>query len=116
MSALTVRGIPVGSINEWNVAQALTRLGLDFDYQVPVFGGRLVPGGQVVDFLVKQPPQPIPLYVQGEYWHRQAKAIGDLLKQDRVGRINGWRDPMLIWEHECMTVQAAYEWLRRNIL
>ena len=116
MAATSIQGVQVGSINEWNVAQALTRLKIEYEYQVPIFGGRLVPGGQVIDFLILQPPKPTPLYVQGEYWHRQAKAITDLIKQSDVTRIRGWAAPLVIWEHECETVDQAYSWLRKNLL
>jgi hypothetical protein len=116
MATNVIQGIPAGSINEWNVAMALNRLHWDFDYQVPVFGGRMTPGGQVIDFLIKLPPKPIPLFVQGAYWHNAAKAITDLIKQSQVARIRAWADPVLIEEQDCETVDLAYAWLRGHIL
>jgi hypothetical protein len=115
MATNFVKGRPAGSINEYNVARALDRLHWPYRYQVPIFGGRLTPGGQVIDFLIDLPPRPIPLYVQGEYWHRQARALADMLKQVRVSQVNSWRDPEIIWEKECETMDAAYAWLRGHL-
>lgn len=116
MAAGTIQGVSAGSVNEWNVAQALDRLKMPYRYQVPIYGGRRMPGGQVVDFLVEIPPKPIPLYVQGQYWHRQANEMADFIKQIKAGMIPGWADPLLIWEKDCMTVDQAVTWLKAHLL
>lgn len=48
-----------------------TPSGLDFFYQIPLLGGRLVKGGAVADFVVTAPQvgQPLVLRIQGEYFH-----------------------------------------------
>lgn len=94
-----------GSVNEENVYIALTQLKLDFSYQYPLDGGRRVRGGQVIDFVIWQPPRPIALYVQGSYWHSGSKAMEDHLKQARAKR-HGFRVEE-ISEAETMTPEAA---------
>ena len=62
-----------GSIPEWHIYWALTRLGYkegeDFTYQAPVFGGRMEYGGAVLDFVL--PDFGIAINVQSLYYHYQ---------------------------------------------
>lgn len=62
-----VQGKSASDIEE-RVARALYKLQLPFRFQVDYFGGRSLSGGLVLDFLVLT-PLPIPILVQGEYWH-----------------------------------------------
>jgi hypothetical protein len=103
-----------GSTNEQNVYSALAKLKLDFFYQYPLNGGTSVRGGQVIDFVIWQPPRPIALYVQGEYWHGRSTEMEDSMKQHDARRAGF--EPMEIFERECETVEAAQNWLTRNIL
>lgn len=52
---------------EWAVAWALTILGVEFMAQHPYHGGRLVPGGAVVDFFISD--RNLFIRVQGVYYH-----------------------------------------------
>lgn len=109
MSDMTVQGQTAGSVNEYNVAQALNRLKLDYLYQYPIFGGR-VRGGQVIDFLVQKPPKPIPVFIQGAYWHSGARGTEDVLKFEEINQRMGgqWERVVTIEEQECETVEQAY--------
>ncbi len=55
---------------EWNTAKALDNFGFTYQFQVSFAGGRRFSGGQVVDFLVNTTPMQTPLFVNGDYWHR----------------------------------------------
>jgi len=56
---LVINGIKVDSVNEYNVATALTNLGFEFAYQY-YFGQRSIRGSQIIDFLVYTTPKPTP--------------------------------------------------------
>lgn len=65
-------GLSFGSEYEKNVYAALRQLGWPvdaIDYQVPIYGGRGIRGGLVVDFVLYT-PSPIPMQVQADWWHR----------------------------------------------
>lgn len=70
-----------GSKYEWYTALALWGADIGFQYQVPVFGGK-VSGGQVVDFLIATLPLPTPLFVDGQHWHEGQLAKEDVFKRD----------------------------------
>lgn len=63
-----------GSSNEGRLYIGLRRAGWrpeDIEVQTPILGGRSLPGGQVIDFVLLT-PIPIPIQVVGAYWHRDA--------------------------------------------
>jgi hypothetical protein len=75
-----------GSRPEWKIWWAHERLGLQhgvhFRYQHPAYGGRLVIGGMVIDFVEIR--SPIALSVLGRYWHRErgsARQIKDIAQR-----------------------------------
>jgi hypothetical protein len=113
-----IQGIKPGSIQEWRVAVALSRLKLRFIYQYPVFGGRRIRGGQVIDFWIFTAPLPTPCYVQGTYWHRRSKELEDRLKQDKVqqrykGQVG---ENLLLPEEKLTSVQAAFDLIKDKLL
>lgn len=71
--------------------------------QVPVAGGRSVKGGLVVDFVLYT-PLPIPIVVNGEYWHRNDDTeLLELIKvQDAYGQ-----EPKVIWGDDAETDEEA---------
>lgn len=104
-----------GSINEENVYNALQKLKIEFDYQVPLGGGRNVRGGQVIDFVLYNiPPRRVALYVQGAYWHDARTKVEDQLKQAEAER-RGYRVEE-ITEEESKTVKSCIQWLQENIV
>jgi hypothetical protein len=90
-----IQGKKVGSLYEWRLAKALDAAGLSYQYQVSVYGGRSVRGGQVLDFLVDTVPLPTPVFADGEHWHQGTLAREDsykraLLNADMAGQWNPW--------------------------
>lgn len=70
-----------GSGAEWAVYWALQGLREEFQYQVPLLGGRVEAGGTVVDFFL--PQYLLIIRVQGVHWHYEinsARARDDILK------------------------------------
>ena len=65
------------SIPEFLVFEELVRRGLepgiDFFYQSPLFGGRHIRGGRVIDFYFVNPPN-LAINVQGVYFHQEQGA------------------------------------------
>jgi hypothetical protein len=104
-----INGVTPGSVEEWRVAVALWHFKKRFEYQIPLFGGRSVRGGQVLDFLVLD-PFPMPLQVFGEYWHE-----GEMNSEERlnISRIeNYFKQKMIIlWgsqlENQTMAINSV---------
>lgn len=87
-----IYGKKAASSWEWMVAKSLWKFGWEFEYQVGVAGGRMLRGGQVIDFLVNTHPLPTPLYIQGDFWHGALTQDKDLLliaflMSDLAGRV-----------------------------
>lgn len=112
-----VRGIIVDSINEANVAMALDRMELDYEYQYN-FGIQGVAGSQIIDFLVETSPRPTPLFVHGEYWHTGNYAINESIKMEQLKSVTRgtWADPKIIWGDESDTVDEAFVHLQTLLL
>jgi len=108
-----VQGVMPGSKNEWYVALALEKLGIEFMFQFSLFGGRGVRGGQVVDFVVFN-PKALPVFVQGEYWHNKESENEDMLKQ-AAAREYFNAEPILLMEEETSTKDKAYQAVKEKI-
>ena len=81
-----------------------TRNGVQFDYQVPIAGGRQTKLGQVLDFAVYSGGSAMALPVQGQYWHTKpdVAASDELDKLAAMGQyVNGFRIDRYvpIWEN-----------------
>ncbi len=74
-----VRAQGFGSVEEYLVYNDLLRRGLkdgiDFSFQTSLFGGRLDKGGQVIDFLMYNPPG-LAINPLGAYFHGTPEARG----------------------------------------
>lgn len=68
-----IHGIQAGSKEEYWCSLALDRIqaseGIGWDYQVPIYGGREVSGGLVIDFVVYTPGRRTWVSPMGRYWH-----------------------------------------------
>ena len=106
-----INGIQAGSSYEWNVAKALWTTGWQFDYQVPILGGRSRRGGQVVDFIIHTVPLFTPLAVNGGHWH-QNSALEELKATD-VQKSLGYpvNAVLTAWDPDCNTYDAAYRFI-----
>lgn len=74
-------------------------------------------GGQVIDFLVMKDPLPVPVYVQGTYWHTGRHGIADTLKQAEVeNAFAGTFDRIVnLEESETMTEEGALQAVKVKI-
>lgn len=68
-----IRGMKAGSKEEYWVSLALDKIqeenGYGWEYQVPIFGGRQIAGGLVIDFVVYTPGRVTWISPMGRYWH-----------------------------------------------
>ncbi len=112
-----VFGVKPDSVQEWRFAQGLLTLKLYFQYQVPVAGGRMIRGGQIVDFLVYATALPTPVFIWGEYYHNESKRTEDMLKVMMLRQEMGKQiaDPVIILASELPSVDVAISVIRRRI-
>jgi hypothetical protein len=94
---------PGAPYTELMVYDWFSRNGVQFDYQVPLGGGRSTKLGQVLDFAVYSGGSAIAIPVQGQYWHSKADvaASDELDKLSALGQlVNGFRIDYYIpiWE------------------
>jgi hypothetical protein len=108
-----VQGIMPQSIGEWRVAVGLSKVKLEFRYQVPLYGGR-VAGGYVLDFLVYA-PFPIPLEIFGEHWHRGELNGQERMKLEREKLIWG-QDTIVFWFQDLQNQRETDRAIRKAFL
>jgi hypothetical protein len=74
----------MGTEPEYYVYQALTRLGVDFDYQSSKMGGRQERGGAILDFFI--PGLNLAINVASLYWHytRPAQLQNDMIQREML--------------------------------
>ena len=113
----TINGIMPGSVQEWRAALALSRMKISFEFQLSIFGGRSMRGGQVIDFWVYTVPLPTPVYVQGSYWHRRSKKTENQLSIQAVKRAYKGHilDPVELPEEELGSIGDAIKSLKRRL-
>lgn len=102
-------GHAVDSKEEGRIIVAAQALGMRFEYQVPFFGGTVLRGGQVLDFLFHTAPKLTPLYMLGAYWHSYGREASTVLAIHQFRSRTGHylRKPVLVWDFEVPTVEAA---------
>lgn len=112
-----IQGIYPQSKEEYYVAIALDRLGLDYIYQFDIAGGRAFRGGQVIDFFVFTKPLPTPVFVQGSYWHGGVRSAQTHFNVMRVEYLLGGQSqkPVELWDHELPDPETAYQVVKRKI-
>lgn len=108
-----IQGATPASKEEWRVAMALERLKLAYEYQVPVWGGRSVRGGQMLDFLVYD-PFPVPVPVNGEHWHKGQMDAEEAFLLAVVEEIYG-RAPVILWANDLVSIEQAEATIRREL-
>jgi hypothetical protein len=101
----TIGGLPASDI-EWATYRGLRALGYDASdiaFQQHFMGGRRLPGGQVLDFVVQQNRTTVVIDVRGEHWHGDAAGKGprDDWKEMMISaRMGGPTRTVVIWERE----------------
>jgi len=111
-----VRGQQAGSKEEYWCSLALDKIqqitGWGWDYQVPVYGGRQIRGGNVVDFLIYTPGMWTILDPQGDYWHTGRNE--DRFQMREVARKKGWR--LIEWlTSTTPTKEDVYKLLKKEL-
>lgn len=111
-----VRGRKAGSRDEYWVSLALDKIqeetGWEWEYQVPVFGGRTRAGGNVVDFLIHTPGMKTILDPMGRYWHSGIHE--DQSEMINVARRKKWK--LIAWfTDETPTRERTYLFLRDKL-
>lgn len=108
-----IQGKTPRSIEEWRVYVALMRYEIEFRYQVPIMGGGLVRGGQILDYLIYNPfPEPWQIY--GEYWHRAQMNNQDRFKLAILLQIFGV-EPTIFWGSELQTQEDTFIRVREEL-
>jgi len=70
----------------------------------------------VVDFLALTHPLSTPIWVNGGFWHKGKRAVEDEYQQNLLawakrGELN---DPVVLWDQDCNTKEAALSAIRRE--
>jgi G:T-mismatch repair DNA endonuclease (very short patch repair protein) len=113
------RAIPVtqvyGTLLERIVYKALLRLGVPFDFQSSLVGGRWgwQFGRQVADFVL--PQQRLILEVQGNRWHRPLEMQSRDMERELILRAHGWT-VLYLWEEVILDPLRLEQWLVDNVL
>ncbi len=105
-----VQGQTPGSKEEWWLARALQARRIEFAYQVPLDGGRLLPGGRVLDFLVFWQSLRIAVPLNGVYWHQDRER--ENLTVEILRRY--YDDVYPVKDTELPGYEAAVEWVREH--
>lgn len=110
-----IQGQMPGSKEEFYFALALEKMELKFIYQYEIFDGRQRRGGQVVDFLVYTAPMPTPVYIQGEYWHRDRDKDQYKIARARMYFKGNAMPPIEIWGKDLQDPEMAYMTAKREL-
>lgn len=107
-----IQGRKPGSVQEWRVAKAIIRLGLDFRFQYPINGGN-VPGGYFIDFLVMM-PYVQPLEVQSLHWHTGRFANDEAVRSAIIESIWG-REIRYVYQEQLGDDDSAYAAVKKAL-
>lgn len=109
-----IQGKQPGSREEWRVYLSLLKYKVEFEFQVPIFGGSAVIGGFIIDYVVYD-PFPNALEVNSEYWHSAEMRPSEALKLAALTAMFN-RAPYVVWGKDLQTQedcdQAVQEELR----
>ena len=75
----------------------LEKLSIPFEFQSVMLGGRTMPGGFTVDFIVLDREPPLLLRVQGTYWHSGLGKMGSDEEQKLTMQAMGYK-VVDLWE------------------
>lgn len=111
-----IRGVKAGSKEEYWISLALDRIqkaeGYGWDYQVPIYGGRNVAHGLVIDFVVYTPGRRTWISPQGRYWHTG-------IHEDRLDELNAARKKnvnyIVFFTDEIPTKEIAYTFIKNKL-
>lgn len=108
---ILIQGKVPGSIQEVWVAQSLVILREPFQYQVVLYGGKQVRGGQVLDFLLTRFNTPVQVF--GDRWH-SLRTAEDAYNLSVLETLYGV-PPVVLWGHELTSPEATLTTVRRRL-
>jgi hypothetical protein len=101
------------SMNEVYLAQAFTKLNIDFIYKYDIFGASMgLRGGIEVDFVLLPFKEPVELF--GEYWHSGQLGADDKMKLAREFQYFK-RETIIFWGDETDTPEKALNAARMKV-
>jgi hypothetical protein len=109
-----IRGQQAGSKDEYWVSLALDMIEWGWAYQVPVNGGRLRRGGNVVDFLVYTPGMWTIIEPMGRVWHTGTRE--DRFQMEDLARSRKWK--LIAYftdEPQVRTKEGVYSFLKSKL-
>lgn len=106
------------SKNEYNLALAFDAVHLKYEFQEAFFGGHRLRGGLVVDFILQTVPLPTPIWVHGEYWHKNEQELKDRYQYALIFYLMRGQlaQPQIVWGRECETYDLALATVRRRFV
>lgn len=113
-----IQGQVPDSKEEWWLAKAGNQLGIRYDYQFPVQGGR-VRGGYLVDFVFYTTPLATMVEPIGNHWHTGELGADDLKRQADIEAImqSFCRIPIVnLWIPDLLDEQTVFQRLRQELL
>ena len=108
-----VQGISATSY-EYNFAKALDFIGMTYYFQVQFNTGRRSSGGFVLDFLLNTTPLQTPVFIDEEYWHKDAER--DEWQEDLLTRMKTYNKSRRFIFRDVGTPEAALSTVRMNFL
>ncbi len=110
-----IRGITAGSKEEWWISQALDRIqkaeGFGWEYQVPIFGGRQIAGGLVIDFVVYTPGRNTWISPMGRFWHTGIHE--DRMDEQNAALVKGAN--LIAFFTDEITKETTYPFIKRKL-
>jgi hypothetical protein len=85
---------------EYRVGVILSKLGRRYEFQVSSFGGRLIKGGQMIDFLLEDRPPRTVIDVRGYYHKGAAGEAKDIKRRLQVLAADPYTRYVPIWEED----------------
>lgn len=114
-----IQGQVPDSKEEWWVAEALNKLGIPYQYQYSVFGGRAAGrGGYLIDFIVYTQPLATMIEIYGGYWHDGEFGADDKKRQADIESAmeDVARVPMsIIWASDLIDSETVFRKVREAI-
>lgn len=109
-----IQGQVPDSKQEWWVGSALNRIGIPYEYQYPVNGGRRR-GGYLIDFVVNTDPLWTMFEVEGNHWHTGELGADDLKRKADIEQLmqDICRIPIIsLWVPDMLDEDTVFKTLR----
>jgi hypothetical protein len=112
-----IQGQTPDSKEEWWISKGLDRIGIPYQYQYPVNGGRKR-GGYMIDFVVYTVPLATMIEPVGNHWHTGELGADDKKRQADVENLmqDICRVPLVnLWIPDMLDEETVYQQLLRQL-